>query len=51
MDYSRPAQKGLDDVGGFLADSQENPEPQPLPEKKSGLFTRFLRRKKDNKDS
>ena len=50
MDYSRPAQKGLDDVGGFLADSQENPEPQPLPETKSSIFTRFLRRKKDNKE-
>ena len=50
MDYSRPAQKGLDDVGGFLADSRENPEPVTLPAEKPGFLARLLRRKKDNKD-
>ena len=51
MDYSRPAQKGLDDVGGFLADSRENPEPVPPPAEKPGFLARLLRRKKDNKDN
>ena len=51
MDYSRPAQKGLDDVGGFLADSRENPEPVTPPAEKPGFLARLLRRKKDNKDN
>ena len=51
MDYSRPAQKGLDDVGSFLADSRENPEPVTPPAEKPGFLARLLRRKKDNKDN
>ena len=50
MDYSRPAQKGVDDVGGFLADSRENIDEEELPAPKAGLLNRLFGRKKGGKD-
>lgn len=51
MDYSRPAQKGLDNVESFLEDSKENEVYQaPEPEEKPSLLQRLFRRRKDGKD-
>lgn len=50
MDYSRPAQKGVDDVGGFLADSRENIDEEELPAPKAGLLSKLFGRKKGGKD-
>ena len=53
MDYSRPAQKGVDDVGSFLEDSRTNedrePESAQKPAPRTGLLQRLLRRKKGDK--
>lgn len=51
MDYSRPAQKGVDDVGGFLEDSKENAdeEAEPANAPKAGLLHRLFGRKKGDK--
>ena len=51
MDYSRPAQKGLDNVESFLEDSKENEVYQALePEEKPSLLQRLFRRRKDGKE-
>ena len=50
MDYSRPAQKGVDDSSGFIRDSEANakdPTEEPVVPEKTSFFRGLFGRKKN----